>query len=707
MLEKFGFTSTKKKIKNVVLDEQKGDEEEQSRGIKRKKVFSRMHQGSGKMNQTPLNTFSSSDENELKWEGGMEIQETKKGFSRMHQRSVSRKKARFNEFSSRDDSELKWDDCLEMQEINKMAKGTYNKLDIEDITSSEDESDAEELEPPEVTIDQLNQEQRRVLKLLKDGRNVFLTGVGGTGKTVLLKFIQFCSPAGQTFFTASTGLAACAIGGVTLHSFAGIGKGTGPHNIIIDRVMKKKETKKRWRRCNVLIIDEISMISGELFDLIDKIARTVRKNSLPFGGVQLVLSGDFLQLPPVSRLGTASFAFESKAWGQADIEVVELTEVYRQRDESFVKLLYQLRFGVLSSSSLSLLQERLNPSIPDDATMLHARRDGAARDNKRKLDEIEAELYEFTAEDEMTPKNRRFFERLVKQCQAQQKLQLKVGAKVVLLKKINDSLPNGTLGRIVDFQVVGEEGVAYPVVRFGDRRKSQHLIEPVAFEIANGEKKIGKRWQIPLLLGWSLTIHKSQGMTLENVFVQLKDCFEAGQAYVALSRCRYLDKLYIADRRLSMTCFKVNQKAVAFYRSLSTFNPSMLEQKSNFGRPFASKETTPSCRKEISHLVSKKDHVQTFGTPKFQKASAMLTVGDKENNETITNPMKELKPDPEEYVLENKSEVCDFRIPFQKAICNKHGCDFLFESRAKRGAYLLSCTNPSPCVVNAFFENIL
>jgi len=670
MLEKFGFTSNKKVIKSV----------DEFGFTSNKKVIKSVDESGQK-----------SEEEE------QQINCKRKGFSRMHERSIERKskRSRLSVFSSTDENELKYDECVQMQNTNQLAKGTYNKLDIEELrTSSDEESDLEELEPPEVTLKQLNQEQKQVLKLLKDGENVFLTGVGGTGKTVLLKFIQFCSPAGHTFFTASTGLAACAIGGTTLHSFAGIGLGNGPHKIILDRVMRNENTKRRWRRCKVLIIDEISMISGELFNLIDLVAKAVRADDRPFGGIQLVLSGDFLQLPPVCRIGTASFAFESQAWKKADIKVVELTQVFRQRDEIFVKLLYQIRFGVLNNNVLTLLQERLKPIIPNDATLLHARRDGAARDNKRKLDAIEAELYEFTAEDETTPENKRLFERLVKQCQATQKLELKIGAKIVLLKKIDDNLPNGTLGRVVDFKAVGDEGITYPVVRFQDRRKSQHIIEPVAFEIANGERKIGKRWQIPLLLGWSLTIHKSQGMSLENVFVQLKDCFESGQAYVALSRCRCLNKLYIADRRLNRTCFKANKKAVEFYQSLDSFNPGLLEGNTEH-------DFTLSPSKKIRSSCSPKAN---FEEPKngFTTAAELMSRNKKASVRTFSPAVEQNN---EEALTETKLKNNNAESPFLEAICKRHGCPYSIQPQVTKGAYLLSCTNTAQCVYKAIFKD--
>jgi ATP-dependent DNA helicase PIF1 len=202
----------------------------------------------------------------------------------------------------------------------------------------------------------LHPAQEAVLEAVKAKQSIFFTGCAGTGKTVLLHHIIQCLPEEGTFVTASTGMAAVAIQGTTLHSFAGVGLGDDAPDALVQRVQRSKQAVKRWRSARVLMIDELSMIDAVFFDKLNYVAKEVRESSLPFGGIQLVLCGDFLQLPPVCKRGQASFAFQAKCWNKCICRVFQLTNVFRQKEFEFVTALNLLREGLCPPKTVQLLK---------------------------------------------------------------------------------------------------------------------------------------------------------------------------------------------------------------------------------------------------------------------------------------------------------------------------------------------------------------
>ncbi|XP_068618018.1 ATP-dependent DNA helicase PIF1 [Battus philenor] len=394
---------------------------------------------------------------------------------------------------------------------------------------------------PLTTQSSLNSEQQRVLEACLGGKNIFFTGSAGTGKSYLLKRIVTALPPDVTVATASTGVAACHIGGTTFHAFAGIGDGSGPLEHLCEKANKMPMVAQKWRKCKHLIIDEISMVDGAFFEKVEAIARYIRKNEKPFGGIQLILCGDFLQLPPVverSRNGK-KFCFQSACWDKCIELCFELKEVHRQTDQEFISILNSVRIGRVTKEISDRLINTAKQKIESDgilATRLCSHTNDSKMINDSKLRDLSGEEKVFISQDSDNATNL-----LDNQTIAPSKLILKVGAQVMLLKNINVNagLVNGARGVVVRF----DDG--FPVVRF--KNKKDYTAKSERWYVKNSSGTLFCRRQVPLNLAWAFSIHKSQGLTLDCVEMSLSKIFEAGQAYVALSRAQSLDTLRVLD----------------------------------------------------------------------------------------------------------------------------------------------------------------
>jgi ATP-dependent DNA helicase PIF1 len=424
----------------------------------------------------------------------------------------------------------------------------------------------------------LSSEQREIVETVLQGESIFFTGGGGTGKSYLLKKLVELLPAATTAVTASTGIAACHINGTTLHQFVGIGRVDprvpGIAQQIIGKLRRNPERLEIIKKTKVLIIDEISLIDAGLFELVSEILNAIRGTGKTFGGLQLVLSGDFLQLPPVSTKDgePARFCFQSKTWKRAVKKCLYLTRIFRQSDAEFANILNQVRFGECSEETAGILLTRVkhaNRAQGTGSLKLLPLNKEVAELNEREISRIprDVERQIFTSFD--TVYDSLFLLDAV--CVAKASLILPIGARVILLStiSISDKLVNGSTGTIVKFS----KSPAVPYVKF------DAVAEPVAVRMhewvfnQNG-KEIARRRQIPLALAWGVSIHKSQGMTLESCEVSLDHIFEAGQAYVALSRCKSLDGLSIISNHpqgLSVKAIqksiRANQICIDFYRN--------------------------------------------------------------------------------------------------------------------------------------------
>lgn len=345
-------------------------------------------------------------------------------------------------------------------------------------------------------------------------------------------------------------------GGVTLHSFAGIGSGDGALKRCFD-LASRPAAAQVWRRCKTLIIDEVSMVDGEFFDKLESVARYIRRNDRPFGGIQLILCGDFLQLPPVTksfennshgfnRVTTTTpstskrFCFQSESWPKLIEISYELKIVHRQKDAEFVRILNLLRIGHVNEDVTRRLLETATQKIETGgilATQLCSHSNDAAAINETKLRRLDGETRIFQATDSDTSASKQ----LDSQVPAPGRLELKIGAQVMLLKNISvaDGLVNGARGIVVRY----DSNV--PVVQFKSRR--EYAAKPEKWLIKTPTGALLVRRQVPLKLAWAFSIHKSQGLTLDCVEMSLSKVFEAGQAYVALSRVQNLQSLRVLD----------------------------------------------------------------------------------------------------------------------------------------------------------------
>ncbi|XOB41727.1 MAG: PIF1 family DEAD/DEAH box helicase [Candidatus Nealsonbacteria bacterium] len=397
--------------------------------------------------------------------------------------------------------------------------------------------------------------QREALDILKLGHNVFLTGPAGSGKTFLLnKYIEYLKDKKvKVGITASTGIAATHINGRTIHSWSGF----GIKDKLIEKEMRKllnsRHLNLRISATKVLIIDEISMLHAHQLDLVNRICKKIRNNYLPFGGLQVVLCGDFFQLSPVERSGKKPhFVNESKAWLEMGIKVCYLDKCqHRHKDENFIKLLNEIRKNNVSVSSKKLLLERLYKSVntPIKPVKLHTHNANVDAINSFELKKIKTKerVYEMTSDG---PKN--LVDSLKKWCLAPEGLTVKKGAAVIFVKNNFDrGYINGTLGKIVGFNK--EDG--YPVVKVVSGKRIPAY--PESWKIEEDDEVKAQISQIPLRLAWAITVHKSQGMTLDIAEMDLSKSFDYGMGYVALSRVRSFNGIkLIGVNRLALQVSK-------------------------------------------------------------------------------------------------------------------------------------------------------
>lgn len=404
---------------------------------------------------------------------------------------------------------------------------------------------------------QPNREQAEAIRLLEAGENVLLTGVAGTGKTFCLnKWLEKRGREGVAV-TASTGIAATHLDGCTIHRFSGCGIGNRPAAAIANTYYWKDQVSPAIRATQVLIIDEISMLDGLMFELIGDLCRRAKRHTVnvPFGGLQVVLVGDMGQLAPVEE-EEKGFAFETDLWWALDLKHVELKQVMRQREAEFVRVLHGIRDGQLGQDGFQLLQQRVNAYDPDaeGAVRLMTHNRDVDRVNDGRLNKIPGKAKIFKAKERGDAKA---LERLDKNCLSPRDLRLKPGARVMMTKNVG-GLANGQLGTVVRWDE--QYGSMRIVVRFDGFRHDTSVypaewkntqVTTSTKEDEDGKKTTVRerteaaRIQYPLRLAWAITVHKSQGMTLGKVSVDLRNCFAPGQAYVALSRAKTLDGLNI------------------------------------------------------------------------------------------------------------------------------------------------------------------
>ena len=467
----------------------------------------------------------------------------------------------YNQFDFKDVKEfLKNKEAYKNEKIESKKKKEENKIM---------EQKNQIKEQKELSIDNLSVKQKHAYNMIQNGKSVFLTGSAGCGKSAIIKlFSKEYKFLKTVAVTSTTGTSALLINGTTLHSYLGIGLAAESAEVLYLKISKKPYIVKKWKELDVLIIDEISMLSPELFDKLEKIARTIRKNALPFGGIQLILTGDCLQLPNVSNPNM--FCFEAESWGKCINQVIYLTEIFRQDDLEFQKVLNEARVGKLSDESVKILKSRVNVELKNDhgiiPTKIYSLNVNVDNENENALNKLaeeneNLEFYEYKKTFTVLKKGLKFVEeRVNKFTSCVDTLQICPGAQVMLNFNLDleNGLVNGSRGVVTSFE---EE---FPVVKFlnGDTRTlgyNEWIIEE------NGEKLISVK-QIPLRIAYAYSIHKVQGISLDYAEIDLKNIFEAGQGYVALSRVRTLNGLSL--KNFKKESIFANKKACKFYEDI-------------------------------------------------------------------------------------------------------------------------------------------
>ncbi len=397
--------------------------------------------------------------------------------------------------------------------------------------------------------------QADALAILKSGANVFLTGEPGSGKShTVSAYVSYLRERSiEPSITASTGIAATHIHGMTIHAWSGIGIATHLSPADLDRIASREHIVRRIRPAKVLIIDEISMLSKNTLDMVDAVCREVRQSEEAFGGLQVVFVGDFFQLPPIMRQQMQSdsedmfysdvpesiFAFAAGAWRRANPLICYLTEQYRQDDSEYLEVLTAIRTNTLADAHKKHLSKRSAKSADDHAgiTKLFSHNADVDRINAQELKKLSggSRYFRMTSEGKDT-----LVEGLKRGCLSPDVLELREGAVVMFTKNsVQGGFVNGTLGKVQAFTPM----TGAPIVKTLEGKSI--TVEALAWSVEDNGKILASISQVPLRLAWAMTVHKSQGMSLDAAVMDLSQSFEYGQGYVALSRVRRLSGLHL------------------------------------------------------------------------------------------------------------------------------------------------------------------
>jgi ATP-dependent DNA helicase PIF1 len=428
---------------------------------------------------------------------------------------------------------------------------------------------------------EFSEEQQLAFDKYKEGRNIFVTGPGGTGKTELIRRIYRHAVQNHKAIhcCALTGCAAVLLncGAKTLHSWSGMGLGSASADAILAKIRKNKHSLKQWKSTEILIVDEVSMLSLKMFDALDYIGRSIRKNAKPFGGIQLIFSGDFYQLPPVGNdddPDSSSFCFEHVAWNQTFDSQIRLVKIFRQRDPEYASILNQVREGRIKKSANARLEQcvgRTKTYNLQVITKLFPTRQKVDFLNRARMEELNGDERAFAMKQrsdlecshkaQFTTKDVEYeLQHLSKNLICDQELKLKMGAQVMCIVNIASDkgleICNGSQGLVTGFCPM----TGCPVVKYNNGLEQIMLRHTWLSDRIPG---VGVQ-QVPLILAWALTIHKSQGSTLDAAEIDVgSGIFECGQTYVALSRVKSLDGLYLTS--YDVTKIKINRKVKEFY----------------------------------------------------------------------------------------------------------------------------------------------
>jgi ATP-dependent DNA helicase PIF1 len=438
---------------------------------------------------------------------------------------------------------------------------------------------------------ELSEQQQCVFDKYLLRQNIFITGPGGSGKSALIKYIydDALRKGRNIQVTALTGCAAVLLNckAKTLHSWAGIGLGNAEADFIVEKIEKNRFKKKVWKTTDILIVDEVSMMSLKLFELINLVGKEVRKSNRPFGGIQVIFSGDFYQLPPVasgsSNLEDSQFCFESELWSILfePVNQIALKKIFRQKDEVYATILNQLREGKLKRKSYELLMSYVGKTVPEDSlimpTKIFPTRSKVEQINSREMEKLSGDIHTFelkklTDLTDGTNQKKQYYtleekeqewKYLANNLMCESVIHLKIGSQVMCIinKELEDGqiLCNGSQGVVTGFA-----GPSAILVKFTELAQEIPLLAHTwASERSPG---LGVS-QLPIILAWAITIHKSQGASLDMAEIDVgSDIFECGQTYVALSRVRSLEGLFLKSFDLSKIL--INKKVQEFYREL-------------------------------------------------------------------------------------------------------------------------------------------